>query len=66
MSEKKIVGILKKNNSGGLSITELVEFYKISRSAVRIILARLEGTGKVSLRRVGMAKLYYLLEKNER
>ena len=60
MSERKIVRILGSNNRG-ISITELVKLSGLSRSAVRIILARLEGGKKVSIRKVGMAKLYYLI-----
>ena len=59
MEEKAIIGRLEKNPKG-LSITELVNLTKLSRSLVRILIARLEGTGKVSMRKVGMAKLYCL------
>lgn len=45
----------------GLSITEIVEKSRLSRSAVRIILAKLEGAGVLSFRRVGMAKLYSVI-----
>jgi predicted transcriptional regulator len=48
--------LLKKPE--GLSITELVELSKLSRSAVRTILAQLEGANQVSMRNIGMAKLY--------
>ncbi len=58
--EKLITSIVKENNNGGLSITELVRLSSLSRSAVRTILAKLEGAGKLVFRQVGMAKLYRL------
>ena len=58
--EKLITSIVKENNNGGLSITELVRLSSLSRSAVRTILAKLEGAGKLGFRKVGMAKLYRL------
>lgn len=62
--EKLIINIVKENDNGGVSITELVKLSSMSRSAVRTILARLEGAGKLVFRKVGMAKLYRL--KNEK
>ena len=56
--EDKILKILSKGSKGGLTITELVKDSKSSRSAVRTALARLDGAGKVSIRKVGMAKIY--------
>ena len=58
-AEKIIVTFLRRNN-GGLTITELVSLSRFSRSTVRVILARLEGGRKISLRKIGMAKMYYL------
>jgi len=58
-AEKSIVGFLKKN-SDGLTITELVSLSKLSRSTVRVVLARLEGAEKISFREIGMAKVYVL------
>lgn len=55
----KLISVLKKN-SQGLTITELVDKSKLSRSAVRIELAKLEGANKVSIRKIGMAKVYLL------
>lgn len=64
--EDKLIKILKKSESG-LTITELVKVSKLSRSAVRIILLRLEGAKKVSIRKIGMAKIYSLKKlKNRR
>ena len=56
MIEKRIKNILKKK--GGLTITELVDVSNLSRSSIRIALAKLHGAGEVSVRKVGMAKLY--------
>ncbi len=56
-AEKRIVDFLSRNDVG-LTITELVSLSKLSRSTVRIILARLEGARKISFREVGMAKVY--------
>ena len=55
--DKKILSALKKT-AGGLSITEIVENTNLTRSYVRVAIARLEGAGRVKLRKVGMAKLY--------
>lgn len=64
--DKKIINILKKNSEKGLTITELVKISKLTRSAIRTILARLEGAGKVFIRKVGMVKVYVLKRrKNE-
>ncbi len=66
---KKVQKILKKNAdggliNGGLTITELVGNSKLTRSAIRIALAKLEGAEKVRIRQVGMAKVYYATEGN--
>lgn len=58
--EKKILGILR-NSSEGMTITEVTEESKFSRSTVRIALARLEGAEKVIFLKIGMAKVYSLL-----
>ncbi|MFA5856934.1 MAG: winged helix-turn-helix domain-containing protein [Candidatus Pacearchaeota archaeon] len=58
MDDKLILDILNRTNNGGLTITEIVNESGLSRGAVRIILARLEGGEKVIVRKVGMAKLY--------
>ena len=59
----KIFLILKERGGNGLTITELVELSKMSRSFVRTSLARLEGAEKVFFRKIGMAKVYYLRRK---
>lgn len=55
----KIVSILK-NNSGGLTITDIVDKTNLTRSAVRTALANLDGGNKVSIKKIGMAKVYSL------
>ena len=59
--EKKIIGFIRKNDIG-LTITELVSMSKLSRSTVRVILARLEGAERISFRKVGMAKIYVVVK----
>ena len=56
---EKIVFILK-NNSEGLTITNIVNKTHLNRSEVRIVLARLEGAEKVSIKKIGIAKVYTL------
>ena len=63
-SIERVYSVLK--NSSGLSITEIVEKTKLNRSAVRTNLAKLDGANKVSVKRIGMAKVYSLNgRKNE-
>lgn len=56
---RKIVNFLK-NNPDGLTITEITSEARISRGTVRIALANLEGSNRVFVREIGMAKLYSL------
>jgi len=60
MEEEKIIAELMHEKRIGLSITEIVMLTSLSRSAVRTYLARLEGAGKVTARKIGMAKVYIL------
>ena len=60
--EGKIKLILKKT-SRGLTITDIVNKSKFSRSTVINILSRLEGADKISFRKIGMAKIYSLNKK---
>lgn len=60
----KIDMILK--NSNHLTITEIVDETKLSRSAIRIGLAKLDGAGKVSVRKIGMAKVYSLNKRGKK
>jgi len=66
MEEEDLVGILKKKKKFGLSITDIVNLSGLSRSTVRITLAKLEGAKKVVVRRVGMAKVYIWSEPEKR
>ncbi len=54
----KLYSTLK--NSKGLTITELVNKTKLTRSAVRTALAKLDGGDKVIIRKIGMAKVYLI------
>ena len=65
LTEYKILKILSKGSGGGLTITELVKDSKFSRSAVRTALAKLDGAGEVSVRKVGMAKVYFLKKREK-
>jgi len=53
-----IFSSLKKN--GGMTITDIVKKTKLSRSAIRTSLAKLEGAERVSIKKIGMAKVYSL------
>jgi len=60
ISHNIIYDLLEKNKEKGVSITELVELSRLTRSAVRIILAKFEGAGLVVIRPAGMTKLYFI------
>ncbi len=55
---KKICGLLGKSED--MTITDIVSRVKLSRATTRIALARLEGSGKVDFKKIGMAKIYFL------
>lgn len=61
-NEEKVLDIVSSSEAGR-TITEIVALSRLPRSVVRILLARLDGAGKVSFRKVGMAKIY--VTKNE-
>ena len=61
----KLVEVLKQNPKG-LTITELVGESNLSRSAIIVELAKLEGANKVSVRRAGMAKIYSWIKENDK
>lgn len=63
--KKELIKNLQKYPQG-LTITELVRESKLSRSAIIVELAKLEGANKVSVRRAGMAKIYSLAKENKR
>ena len=56
---EKIIELLKKNNSG-LTIAEISKLLKIARNTASIHLAKLEGAKQITIRKVGMAKIYSL------
>lgn len=49
----------------GLTITEIVKISKLSRHKILTALAKLEGAERVFIRNVGMAKIYFLMEKRK-
>ncbi len=55
--ERKVLSIISGSDEGS-TITEIVALSKLPRSVVRILLARLDGAGKIRFRKVGMAKIY--------
>lgn len=56
--ETLLIKQLLSRKPEGISITEIVSLSGLTRSAVRTILAQLEGANQVSVRNIGMAKLY--------
>lgn len=58
MEDERILEIVKSSGNNGKTITKIVAMSRLPRSVVRILLARLEGAGKIKFRKVGMAKLY--------
>lgn len=63
--KNKLIDTLKKNPQG-LTITELVKESELSRSAIIVQLAKLEGANKVKVRIAGMAKIYSLIEETNK
>lgn len=59
IGEKEVLKALGKGVDG-LTITELVDLSKLSRSTIRVALAMLEGKEEIRYRSVGMAKMYFL------
>ena len=55
----KIIELLNKNEYG-LTIAEICRRLKTTRNTISISIARLEGAGKVNIKKVGMAKIYSL------
>ena len=62
---EKLKSILKKSKRG-LTITDIVDKSKFSRSTVINILSRLEGGDQISFRNVGMAKIYSVNKRKNR
>ncbi len=63
MEDERVFEIVRDSNGIGCTITEIVAMSSFPRSVVRILLARLEGAGKVEFRKVGMAKIYSLSDR---
>ena len=59
MTEKKILKALE-NNPAGLSIAELSKETKLHRNTISNAIKKLQNEGKVGLRKLGRAKVYYL------
>lgn len=62
MKENKILNLISKHPEG-VSITDIVNKTRESRSAIRIELAIMIGAKQIKFRQVGMAKLYTLKNK---
>ena len=60
--EEKVLKIIGGSDNGS-TITEVVVLSKFPRSVVRILLARLEGAERISFRKVGMAKIYVMINE---
>jgi len=58
MIKDKIVKELKSNPEG-FTISELASKLNTTRNTVAITFAYLEGAEKISIRKVGMAKIHY-------
>ncbi|MEW5897311.1 MAG: HTH domain-containing protein [Nanoarchaeota archaeon] len=52
-----------KNNKSGFTVSELAVRLHLSRHTVANTFAFLEGAGKISIRKAGMAKIYFWREK---
>ncbi len=63
--EKSRKAVIKelKNNSHGYTISELSKKLKTSRNTIANCFAFLEGAQKVEIRKAGMAKIYYWVDK---
>ena len=63
-NKNKVINILKENLEG-VTIQELSDTLNLTRSTISIVLARLDGEGKLRIRDVGRAKLHYLKEDKD-
>lgn len=55
---EKVISELKKNPAG-YTVSELSKKLNLSRQTIANCFAFLEGSQKVNIRKVGMAKIYY-------
>ena len=58
MRRETVIKELKEHEEG-FTVSELASKLSVSRQTVSNVFAFLEGAGKVSIRKVGMAKIYY-------
>lgn len=58
--ETKIIGYLKKHPEG-IVILDLADALGVHRHTITKYVYRLEGAGKISIRKVGIAKLCYVI-----
>ena len=59
MERRDIVIKALKSNKDGFTISELANKLNLTRNTIAIAFAFLEGANKVSIRKAGMAKIYY-------
>ena len=62
MNREIVIRELKKSKDG-FTVSELASKLKISRHTIANVFAFLEGAEKVSIRKAGMAKIYYWNDK---
>ncbi len=61
--KETVIKELKKRKEG-FTVSELASKLKVSRHTIANVFAFLEGAEKVSIRKVGMAKIHYWKYKN--
>lgn len=59
-TEKKILAYLRKHQEGTM-ILEIAKALEVHRHTIIKYIYRLEGSGKIRIRKVGIAKLCYLV-----
>jgi len=62
-TKKELVISLLQKHPEGLTINEIASMLRISRNTASVALANLEGSEKIRIRPVGMAKLHYWISK---
>lgn len=60
-SKKKVMDVLTSKREG-LTMAEIAQLSQLSKPTVRIVIAELNGSGMLNIRRIGNAKLIYLLK----
>ena len=58
MDKEEVIRELK-HSKDGFTVSELSSKMKVSRHTVANVFAYLEGAGKISVRKAGMAKIYH-------